>query len=222
MHGFWRVLQSGGTISPGFRWPDPLRTDAPRTYLESEGLRFDDDGRADPAQFVDARELARLAGLEIGDTPSWRTSSTRPLLAQRQAFFETVRELGTSTGALITSWPRGSTQDSVGVAIGLPGCSVALSLATREPAVSCAFYVRDDKNLFAHLHQQREQIEGALGADLEWRDNPEHKASQAILRHDGDWRDAAVAPDLAQWLVSTAETFAPIFAAYVQEYRQHT
>ncbi|WP_230401672.1 DUF4268 domain-containing protein [Sanguibacter suaedae] len=222
MHGFWRVLQRGGTISPGFRWPDPDRADDPRTYLESEGLTFDDDGRADPAQFVAARELAKLAGLEVGDTPSWRTSSTRPLLAQRQAFFETVRELGTSTGTLITSWPKGSTQDSVGVAIGLPGCSVALSLATREPAVSCAFYVRDDKDLFAHLHRHREEIEASLGAHLEWRDNPEHKASQAILRHDGDWRDAAVGPDLAQWLVRTTETFAAIFAAYVQEYRQHT
>ncbi|HEY0260294.1 MAG TPA: DUF4268 domain-containing protein [Lacisediminihabitans sp.] len=220
MQGAWRVLQTGGTISPGFRWLDPERTDDLHTHLMSEGLQFDDDGHAAADQFIDGRELAELAGLEVGDESGWRATGARPLLSQRQAFFQTVRDLGESTGALITSWPKATTQDAVDVNIGQPGCAVVLSLATREPAVCCSFYIRNDKALFAHLHRHRQEIEKALDATLEWRGNPEHKSSQVILPRRGDWRDDALAPDLAQWLVKTAELFAAVFPTYVQEARQ--
>ncbi len=221
MQGAWRVLQTGGTISPGFRWLDPARTEEPRAYLEAEGLRFDAEGRADTEQFIDATGLASLVGLEVPDeAPAWRAAGTRPLLAQRQAFFQQVRELGESTGTVIRSWPSPSTQDSVDVNIGVPGCIVVLSLSTREPAgIQCSFYIRDDKALFTQLHARREEIEEALGATLEWHENPTYKASRAALRHDGDWRDENLAPGLAQWLVSTAEVFATVFTKYVSEVR---
>ena len=220
MQGAWRVLQTGGTISPGFRWLDPERTEHPRAYLEAEGLTFDDDGRAAGEQFIDARELAALAGLDVDDeSPAWRAAGATPLPTQRQAFFQTVRDLGESTGTLTTSWPKASTQDAVDVNIGVPGCAVVLSLVTREPAVYCSFYIRNDKDLFAQLYANRQEIENALGATLEWRDIPEYKSSQAILRRDGDWREGTVAPDLAQWLVSTTETFARVFPRFVQQAR---
>ncbi len=47
-----RVLSGEGTISPGFRWSDPHRTDDPQAELEREGVRFDDQGRASPDQKV--------------------------------------------------------------------------------------------------------------------------------------------------------------------------
>ncbi|WP_243884492.1 DUF4268 domain-containing protein [Cellulomonas fengjieae] len=221
MQGAWRVLQTGGTISPGFRWLDPERSEDPRAYLESEGLKFGDDGHAATEQFIDARELAALAGLEVGDeSPAWRAAGSRPLLAQRQAFFQTVHDLGGATGTLISSWPKATPQDAVDVNVGVPGCAVVLSLASREPAaVYCSFYIRNDKALFSHLHSRRHEIEDALGASLEWRDNPENKSSQAILRRDGDWREEALAPGLAQWLVTTAETFAAVFPGYVESAR---
>lgn len=221
MQGAWRVLQAGGTISPGFRWLDPGRTDDPRTYLEAEGLTFDDEGRATVEQFLDAQELAALAGLEVGDEePTWRASGTRPLRAQRRAFFQRVKDLGESTSTVIRAWPTPRTTDAVDVRIGHTGCVVALSLATRVPSVCCAFYIHHDKPLFAHLLARRREIETALGATLEWRDNAEHKSSQALLRRDGDWRDETLAPDLAQWLVETAETFARVFPVHVREARQ--
>jgi alkylated DNA nucleotide flippase Atl1 len=71
MQAAWRVLQTGGTISPGFRWLEPRRTEDPRQFLESEGLTFGDDGRADMGQFVSAEELAELCGLE-------KTAPSRP------------------------------------------------------------------------------------------------------------------------------------------------
>ena len=63
-----RVLQAGGTVSPGFRWlADTARTESQREALEAEGVAFDDKGHADPAQFVDAVELAVLGGVDLTD-----------------------------------------------------------------------------------------------------------------------------------------------------------
>lgn len=177
---------------------------------------FDADGRASADQFIDAPELAALAGLEVGDeAPGWRAAGERPLLLQRQVFFEHVHDLGEATGTVVTSWPKASTQDAVDVNIGVRGCAVVLSLSSREPAVYCSFYVRDDKALFAHLRAHREEIESALGVELDWRDDPKYKSSQAAARRAGDWRDEAFAPELAQWLVTTTETFAKSFPKFV-------
>ena len=221
MQGAWRVLQTGGTISPGFRWLDPARTEEPRAYLEAEGLRFDAEGRADTEQFIDAAELASLVGLDVRDeAPAWRAAGTRPLLAQRHAFFQKVRDLGESTGTVIRYWPSPTTQDAVDVNIGVPGCIIVLALFARDPAGGqCSFYIRDDKARFARLHARREEIEEALAATLEWHENPTYKASRAALRHDGDWRDENLAPGLAQWLVSTAELFATVFPKYTSDVR---
>jgi 5-methylcytosine-specific restriction protein B len=60
-----RVLRENGRISPGFRWPDPDRTDDPREVLEREGLRFDQAGRADASQRVYREDFREMLG-EIG------------------------------------------------------------------------------------------------------------------------------------------------------------
>lgn len=62
-----RVLQSEGTISPGFRWLDPECTDDPRAMLEAEGVRFGVDGKADLNQRLSAADLAELCGLGSGE-----------------------------------------------------------------------------------------------------------------------------------------------------------
>jgi hypothetical protein len=62
-----RVLQAAGTVSPNFRWIDPSCLDDPSDLLADEGVKFDDAGRADPEQRVDAEHLALFAGLAPDD-----------------------------------------------------------------------------------------------------------------------------------------------------------
>jgi 5-methylcytosine-specific restriction protein B len=45
-----RVMTVNGTISPNFQWWDPDRTETPREVLESEGIKFDERGRANSGQ----------------------------------------------------------------------------------------------------------------------------------------------------------------------------
>ncbi|HSL07606.1 MAG TPA: MGMT family protein, partial [Pseudonocardiaceae bacterium] len=76
-----RVLRSNGSISPDFHWPDPDRSDDPRQVLESEGLQFDESGRADPDQRVTADDL-REQRAELG-TDGETGSPTRVRLRSR-------------------------------------------------------------------------------------------------------------------------------------------
>jgi alkylated DNA nucleotide flippase Atl1 len=64
-----RVLQAEGTVSPSFRWVNSDRMDDPREVLAAEGVIFDGQGRADQAQRVTIEDLARFAGLTLGDLP---------------------------------------------------------------------------------------------------------------------------------------------------------
>jgi alkylated DNA nucleotide flippase Atl1 len=214
MQGAWRVLQTGGTISPGFRWVEPDRSEDPREYLEAEGLKFDDDGRAFADQFLDAEELAVLSGLEI-DPNHIKTTGTRPLLGQRKAFFERVHDLGEATSRRTKSWGNGTTNNYLNVSLGVSGAHVALTVTIDDPAVHCFFYIREDKALFARLHKQRSEIEAAIGAPLEWNNDPESKSSSIGLRKDGDWREDDHALELARWLVGMTEKFAEVFPGYL-------
>lgn len=72
-----RVLQAGGTFSPGFRWyPGSSRTDSQQEALIAEGVRFDPSGRADPTQHIGAAELAELAGLDVESEASTQPVAT--------------------------------------------------------------------------------------------------------------------------------------------------
>jgi alkylated DNA nucleotide flippase Atl1 len=65
----YRVLTSAGTISSGFRWPDPERSDDPLELLAADGIPIH-DGHADPAHRVTALELAELIGMDAGRLPA--------------------------------------------------------------------------------------------------------------------------------------------------------
>ncbi|MFE5486374.1 DUF262 domain-containing protein [Streptomyces sp. NPDC056527] len=73
LHGAYRVLMADGKISPGFRWPEGREGEAdPRTVLESEGVPFDEVGRARRSHRLTAADLATLVGKDDfeHETPS--------------------------------------------------------------------------------------------------------------------------------------------------------
>jgi hypothetical protein len=61
----YRVLDSQGRVSAGFKWPDPSDQRDVGELLLSEGLAFGEDGAADPTQRLNALELARSIEFEI-------------------------------------------------------------------------------------------------------------------------------------------------------------
>ena len=62
----YRVLTIDGTLAPDFKWSDPSRTDSPVDLLRNEGVDFDDQAHASPAQRVTVDELRAF----VGSTPT--------------------------------------------------------------------------------------------------------------------------------------------------------
>ncbi|MGW9477787.1 GmrSD restriction endonuclease domain-containing protein [Saccharomonospora azurea] len=75
-----RVLKLNGRVSSEFRWPDPSCTDDPRRRLETEGVKFDDNGKASAAQRISATELARLIDLDT-DVPEVTSEDSNPMIS---------------------------------------------------------------------------------------------------------------------------------------------
>ncbi|WP_240916076.1 DUF4268 domain-containing protein [Sanguibacter sp. HDW7] len=213
--GVWRVLGSDGRLGAG-------EADGVRARLEAEGLELDDDGCARPDAFLPADDLAARAGLEVerGHATSRRGTERRrsadgPLGADRKAFQQRVVDLGAAASTSIERWPAPRRQYSVDVSIGRPGVVVELSLSSREPAVFVAFYILDDKDLFAKLSARREEIEREAGFGLEWKNDERYKSAQVFVRREGDWRDPAQIDDLARWAVGMIDTFAEVFPRFL-------
>lgn len=55
----WRVLNTRGQVSVGFKWTDPTRTDSPAGLLATEGVSFD-TGTADPSARLPVDALKTL------------------------------------------------------------------------------------------------------------------------------------------------------------------
>lgn len=220
MPNAWRVLQSGGAISPRFRWTDTGRTEDPREYLESEGLEFDADGHASQEQFISAAELAERTGLEVDEEAAlWRSNGIagpNSVKSQQRAFFDQVRELGSATSKNVNSWKKALPQNWMNVSIGSSRAAVVLYANSVRPRVGCALYIGDDKQLFADLYSQREQIEAELGVVLEWQELPDKKASRIVVFENGDFRDEEESPHLVEWLVEMADRFARVFPDYIR------
>ncbi len=65
--GAWRVMQAGGTVAPGFKWSAGSENSgkSAREVLESEGVVFDENDHADPAQRLTSLQLAQMLGIQL-------------------------------------------------------------------------------------------------------------------------------------------------------------
>lgn len=225
MANAWRVLQSGGTISSGFRWSEPGRVDDPRVVLENEGLRFDAEGHADPKQFIGAEELAEAAGLDVDEEaiaarrmkvkghaqPGRRMSVKNAQLE----FFERVRHYGRVNATNIATWRKPFPQHWYDVSIGDSRGQISLTVNSQKKLVTTLFWINNDKDLYTKLLAQRDSIEADLGFVLEWDDKPERKASKLVSSRPGDFLDETQAQELVEWLVATGDAFARVLRKYL-------
>ncbi|MDQ0094883.1 DUF4268 domain-containing protein [Paeniglutamicibacter psychrophenolicus] len=221
----WRILQSGGKISPGFRWTEPGRVDDPQKVLEEEGLRFDPEGHADPEQFMGAEELADAAGLDVDDAAMAARrkkgklsvgAASRPFVKAAQLeFFGRVRDYGLVNASNIATWRKPRPQHWYDVGIGDNRGQISLMVNSRKKIVTALFWINHDKDLYAQLLAQREAIESDLGFALEWDDKPERKASKLVISRHGDFLDEAQSQELVEWLVTMGDGFARVLPKYL-------
>jgi O6-methylguanine-DNA--protein-cysteine methyltransferase len=222
--GAWRVLTWDGKPSAQFRWNDPDRTEPPTDFLAAEGIRFDESGRADPAQQLDARALADAIGLDIDDAliatrrnKIWRKDRGSTQHGETQVAYWT--RLRRWCGLNATHVKLGRTpkaQAWYDIAIGRSGIDISLVVNSVEQRVNVQLRIADDKALFSHLEANKEAIESDLGYSVEWDDRPERKATRVFAAREGDFRDANQQLELIAWQGRIADDFGRVFPSYIR------
>jgi hypothetical protein len=76
------------------------------------------------------------------------------------------------------------------------GTRVEIYLGNSDPDTNLANFNR----LLAH----KQELESAVGAQIEWEELPHRKACRVSINHHGDFQDASNWQDQARWLVDTA------------------
>lgn len=135
-------------------------------------------------------------------------------ILQRE-FYEKVREYGIGHAQHIKRWQTPKAQHWFDVSIGTSQAHISLTTNSLEERVAVELHIRDNKQLFASLLEQRDEIQLQLDMTLDWRELPERKACRIVIQHPGDSADPAQQPDLIQWMVRTADAFALVFPGFI-------
>lgn len=101
------------------------------------------------------------------------------------------------------------------ISIGTSRCHIALTINTQKGYVGCEVYIRNDKALFDNFHKNKEKIEAAVGAELEWMELPDATASRVLLTKKGNPKDRKQWDDYYNWCVVSVEKFTQAFKTYI-------
>lgn len=125
------------------------------------------------------------------------------------AFWYRLCQVATDRPDLKVSWSRWSPtrQSWMNASAGLAEGHLVARQALRGRRISMEFYIGDDKDTFDRLYDKREEIEAALGYQLDWRRLNNRKCSKAILF--GDYLENE--DNRMDWFIKRAEEFAIAF-----------
>lgn len=101
------------------------------------------------------------------------------------------------------------------ISMGTSRCHIALTINTQKGYIGCEVYIRNDKALFDIFYKHKEQIESAIGAELEWMELPDATASRILLTKKGNPKDRKQWDEYYAWCVSTVEKFTKAFKQYL-------
>ncbi|MDR2323275.1 MAG: DUF4268 domain-containing protein [Microbacterium sp.] len=136
------------------------------------------------------------------------------LKLQQQAFFEEIRKLGEEAASHVKSWAKPQPQHWYDVRVGSGKGQVSITLNSQKSYVGVEFYLNAKEPYYA-LERRKDAIESALGMSLDWQELPTKRASRIQITKPGDFRDEKSRAELRSWAVSTADSFARVFPAYL-------
>jgi len=107
------------------------------------------------------------------------------------------------------------------VSMGTSEAHIALTLNTRESLIGCEIYINRNKDLFAFLKSNKDEIEKSVGATLEWIDAAKASRIKAV-KADFDIQNLERAEDYFKWLYEQTTMFKATFAPYFEKFKDST
>ena len=75
--------------------------------------------------------------------------------------------------------------------------------------------INDDKELFRSLYERKAEIEADVGAELDWRELPEKKASRILIKRDVNLTDEQEWPQQFDWVMDKLVKMKKAFKKYI-------
>lgn len=108
--------------------------------------------------------------------------------------------------------PRQPQDHGLDLAIGSGSCKLVLAVTTQKrQTISVCLYIWDNKDLFDRLQNDAEKLKQEIGLSLEWRSNPDKKASRIITERPAAFADKTLWAEQFEWLMNTALKFKQVF-----------
>lgn len=108
------------------------------------------------------------------------TATTNKTQSERLIFWTQFNELLTAKGKPFNI-RKATTDHWYDVALGTSEAHIGINLVNKEACVVVEVYISNNKLLFDQLYAQKEQIEQALGFNLDWRRLTDTKKASRIL-----------------------------------------
>jgi hypothetical protein len=143
------------------------------------------------------------------------SNSISDLKLKQQEFFSELRDIGTEKSEYVKSWQTPRPQHWYNIRIGSSKAKLAALINSKDSYVGVELYIHEDKELFAKLFEQKEQIEAKLGFELEWRELPDKKASRALIKRTGDFENENTHEDLLNWTLGKIDQMAKVLPEYL-------
>lgn len=208
----WVVSQAREEHAQAITWlNEKTNEDANFFLIEIEAWRIDDSSPA-PRFNVIAKpnEWAKTVKQSRSGT-----NTISDLKLKQQEFFNKLREAGTEKSKYVKSWQTPRPQHWYNIRIGSSRAKLAALINSRDSYVGVELYVHEDKELFANLMMQKDQIESKLGFQLDWRELPDKKASRALIKRKGDFEDEDFQSVLIEWMLETIDMMAKVLPKYL-------
>lgn len=133
----------------------------------------------------------------------------------QQEFWEAVREYTNHHPVKLNYGRTPRPQHWYNISFGTSRCHLALTVNSQKGYVGCEVYIRNDQELYEIFKRNRDEIETAIGAQLDWMDLPDATASRVIITHPADIFKREKWDQYAEWLVNIADTMAEAFKKHI-------
>lgn len=94
---------------------------------------------------------------------------------------------------------------------------IALNANFQKQLIACDVYIKRSREYFDMLKEQREEIEGKLGYQLDYRDLPEQKGFRLAKSYEIDPSNRDNWQECFQWLMERTREFKEVFPPYFKQ-----
>lgn len=108
-----------------------------------------------------------------------------------------------------------STDHWMSLSIGTSACGMSILRLQQQSQVGVELYINDDKELFRSLYERKAEIEADVGAELDWRELPEKKASRILIKKDANLTDEQDWPQQFEWIMDKLVKMKKAFKKYL-------